>query len=148
MPDGCYRFAYEAKVKKYADRKVNRILELKEFFNPDIKKEYNSDAIEKIIHFAREYCKSVRWLEEHKNDMDDDTFLELKNHYLTKYMNIANKNLEKETIMMLIRYAVKDKNSDVCTTILNFLYRNCKEEFMECFTKGGELKVKIEGKSV
>lgn len=137
----------EAKVKKYADRKVNRLLELKEFFNPDIKKEYSSDTIEKIIHFAREYYKSVRWLEEYKDDMDDDTFLELKNNYLTKYMNKANKNLEKETIMMLIRYAVKDKNSDVCTTILNFLFKNYKDVFMECFIKGNELKVKIEGKS-
>lgn len=137
----------EAKVKKYADRKVNRLLELKEFFNPDINKKYDSDIIEKIIHFAREYYKSARWLEEYKDEMDDDTFLELKNRYLTRYMNIANKNLEKETIMMLIRYAVKDKNSDVCTTILNFLYRNCKDEFMGCFIKGDELKVKIEGKS-
>ena len=137
----------EAKVKKYADRKVNRLLELKEFFNSDIKKEYNSDKIEKIIHSARDYYKSVRWLEEYKDDMEDDTFLELKNRYLTRYMNIANKNLEKETIMMLIRYTVKDKNSDVCTTILNFLYRNCKKEFMECFIKGNELNLKIEGKS-
>lgn len=79
--------------------------------------------------------------------MSEDTFLILKNNRLTRYMNIASKSLEKETIMMLIRYAVKDKNSDVCTTILNFLYRNYKEEFMKCFTKGDELKVKIEGKS-
>lgn len=137
----------DAKVKKYADRKVNRLFELKEFFNPYIAKKYDSDKIEKIMRLIRGYYKSVRWLEEHKDNMDDDTFLEIKNCYLTRYMNIANKNLEKEMIMMLIRYAVKDKNSDICATILNFLYRNCKDEFMWCFIKGTELNVKIEGKS-
>ncbi len=54
---------------------------------------------------------------------------------------------DKETIMMLIRYAVKDKNSDICTTILNFLFKNYKDVFMECFIKGNELNVKIEAKS-
>lgn len=49
--------------------------------------------------------------------------------------------------MTLIRYAVKDKNSDVRATILNFLYKNYKDEFMECFVKENELNVKIEGKS-
>ena len=79
--------------------------------------------------------------------MSEDTFLILKNNRLTRYMNIASKSLEKATIMMLIRYAVKDKNSDICKTILNFLFRNYKDVFMECFIKGNELNVKIEAKS-
>lgn len=137
----------DTKIKKYANRKVRRLIELDEFLNADVVEKCDSEKIKKIICLAQEYYRSVRWLEKYKDTMDDDTFLRLKNHRLTRCMNIANKSLEKETIMMLIRYAIKDKNSDVCTTILNFLYRNCKEEFMECFTKGGELKVKIEGKS-
>lgn len=137
----------EAKIKKYSDRKVKKLLELNEFFNPDIIGKCDSEKIKKIIYWAREYYRSVRWLEKYKDTMDDKVFLTLKNHRLTRYMNIVNKSLDKETIMMLIQYAVKDKNSDVCTTILNFLYKNYKDEFMECFIKDNELNVKIEDKS-
>ena len=137
----------DAKIKKYADRKAKRLLELNEFLNSDIAKKCDSEKIRKIICLAQKYYRSVRWLEKNRETMDDTTLLMLKNHRLTRYMNIGNKCLEKETIMMLIRYAVKEKNSDICTTVLNFLFKNYKDEFMSCFVKGNELKVKIEGKS-
>ena len=40
-------------------------------------------------------------------------------------MNHASKSLDQETIMQLVTYALKDDNSDVSSTILNFLFRNC-----------------------
>lgn len=137
----------DAKVKKYADRKVKKLLELDEFLNSDIVEKCDPENMKKFIDSARRYYESVRWLEKHKDTMSEDTFLILKNNRLTRYMNIASKSLEKATIMMLIRYAVKDKNSDICKTILNFLFRNYKDVFMECFIKGNELNVKIEAKS-
>lgn len=137
----------DAKIKKYADRKAKRLLVLDEFLNSDITKKCDSEKIRKIICLAQKYYRSVRWLEKNRETMDDTTLLMLKNNSLTRYMNIGNKCLEKETIMMLIRYAVKEKNSDICTTVLNFLFKNYKDEFMSCFVKGNELKVKFEGKS-
>ena len=63
-----------------------------------------------------------------------DLFFETLSDYMSE---------DKETIMMLIRYAVKDKNSDICTTILNLLFKNYIDVFMECFINGKELNVKI-----
>lgn len=137
----------DAKVKKYADRKVKKLLELDDFLNTEIVDKCDSEKIKKILDAAQGYYRSVRWLAKYKDTMDDDTFLKLKKHRLTRYMNIANKSLERGTIKTLIRYALKDENSDICTTILNFLFKNCKDEFMECFIKGDELNLKIEGKS-
>lgn len=137
----------DAKVKKYADRKVKNVLELDDFLNTEIVDKCDSEKIKKILDAAQGYYRSVRWLAKYKDTMDDDTFLKLKKHRLTRYMNIANKSLERGTIKTLIRYALKDENSDICTTILNFLFKNYKDEFMECFIKGDELNLKIEGKS-
>lgn len=137
----------DANVKKYADRKVKNLREIDEFLNTEILDKCDSEKIKKLICTAREYYRSVRWLAKYKDTMDDDTFLRLKNHRLTRYMNIANKSLEKATIKTLIQYALKDKNSDVCTTILNFLFKNYKDEFMECFIKGDELNIKIQAES-
>ena len=67
--------------------------------------------------------------------MDDSTYFSMKNNAMSQFLNKASKNLDQETIMQLIIYAVKDENSDISTTVLNFLFRNYKEEFMNCFTK-------------
>lgn len=50
-------------------------------------------------------------------------------------MNHASKSLDQETIMQLVTYALKDDNSDVSSTILNFLFREHHDEFMNYFVK-------------
>ena len=54
---------------------------------------------------------------------------------MNQFLNRASKSLDQETIMQLVTYALKDDNSDVSSTILNFLFREHHDEFMNCFVK-------------
>ena len=75
--------------------------------------------------------------------MDYNTYWALKNRAMTQFLNKASNNLDQETIMQLIIYATNDKNSDICATILNFLFKEHREKFMNCFIKSGQNKGEI-----
>lgn len=70
--------------------------------------------------------------------MDDNTVLALKNRAITQFLAKVSKELDQETIMQLVIYATDDDNSDVCATILNFLFKLHRDEFMNCFIKNGQ----------
>lgn len=108
---------------------------LRNFWNHDIVGKGNRYKKDKVILEAKEYNETEKWLESHKNEMDDGTFFALKNRAMTQFLNKASKNLDQETIMQLVIYATDDDNTDVRTTILNFLFRNYRNEFMNCFVK-------------
>lgn len=54
---------------------------------------------------------------------------------LSNTLTKVNKNLDVETVMYLVCHAFCEKNCDVQATILNFLYANNKDAFLNCFVK-------------
>ena len=70
--------------------------------------------------------------------MDDDTAMALKNRAMTQFLAKVSKELDQETIMQLVIYATDDDNSDICATILNFLFKMHRNELMNCFIKKGQ----------
>lgn len=118
---------------KYAGRESH--VPLRNFLNHDVIGKGNKYKKDKVISEAKEYNRTEKWIEKNREQMDDSTYFSLKNNAMSQFLNKASKNLDQETIMQLVIYAVKDENSDISTTVLNFLFRNYKEEFMNCFTK-------------
>lgn len=129
----------EQKVIKYAPGR-EKYIPLRSLWNYAVVGKGNRYKKEKIIIEAKEYNKTVKWLELSREQMDDDTYWALKNRAMTQFINKASKDLDQETIMQLVIYATNDDNSDICATILNFLFREHKEDFMNCFIKNGQNK--------
>lgn len=125
----------EKNVIKYAGRESH--VPLRDFLNHDVIGKGNKYKKDKVISEAKEYNRTEKWIEKNREQMDDSTYFSLKNNAMSQFLNKASKNLDQETIMQLVIHAVKDENSDISTTVLNFLFRNYKEEFMNCFTKKG-----------
>lgn len=123
----------EEKTIKYADREYH--IPLRNLWNHDVIGNGNRFKREKVISAAKEYNKAEKYLESQKDKFDDKTFLTLKSRAMSRFLSRASKNLDQETVMQLVIYAVKDENSDVCTTILNFIFREHRELFMNCFQK-------------
>ena len=61
---------------------------------------------------------------------------DLKNRAMARFLNRASKELEQATVMKLVCYAFEYDNSDVRATVLNGLYREHKEKFLNCFKNG------------
>ena len=129
----------EQNVIKYAPGREKH-MPLRSLWNCTVIGKGNRYKKEKVIIEANEYNKTVKWLEISREQMDDDTYWALKNRAMTQFINKASKDLDQETIMQLVIYATNDDNSDICATILNFLFREYREEFMSCFIKNGQNK--------
>lgn len=120
-------------VIKYADRESH--LPLRNFWNHAIIAKGNRYKKNKFVKEITAYNKTDKWIESHEQEMDDDTFFALKNRNITQFLARVSKELDQATIMQLVIYATNDNNSDIRATILNFLYREHKDEFMNCFIK-------------
>lgn len=126
----------EEKVIKYADRESH--LPLRDFWNHSVIAKGNRYKKDKFVEEVRNYNKSDKWLEKHEAEMSKETFFSLKNRNMTQFLTKVSKELDQETIMQLVIYATDDNNSDVRATILNFLFKLHKDEFMNCFIKNGQ----------
>lgn len=126
----------EEKVIKYADRESH--LPLRDFWNHSVIAKGNRYKKDKFVEGVRSYNKSDKWLEKHEAEMNKETFFSLKNRNMTQFLSKVSKELDQETIMQLVIYATDDNNSDVRATILNFLFKLHKDEFMNCFIKNGQ----------
>jgi hypothetical protein len=126
----------EEKVIKYADRESH--LPLRDFWNHSVIAKGNRYKKDKFVEEVRSYNKSDKWLEKHEAEMSKETFFSLKNRNMTQFLSKISKELDQETIMQLVIYATDDNNSDVRATILNFLFKLHKDEFMNCFIKNGQ----------
>ena len=126
----------EDNVIGYADRESH--LPLRNFWNHAVIAKGNRYKKDKFVEEVRSYNKSDRWLEKHETEMSKDTFFSLKNRNMTRFLAKVSKELDQETIMQLVIYATDDNNSDVCATILNFLFKLHRDEFMNCFIKNGQ----------
>lgn len=121
------------RVIKYADRESH--LPLRDFWNHALIAKGNRYKKDKFIEEAACYNKSDKWLEKHKSEMNEDTYFSLKGRNMTQFLEKVSKELDQETIMQLVIYATDDDNSAVRSTVLNFLFREHKDEFMNCFVK-------------
>ena len=88
--------------------------------------------INMVLEEAKKYNKYVKFLES-QNDLNESVLYQLKDKAMIQFLNRVSKNLEYETIMQLIDFATKDENKDIRATVLNFLFRHYKKEFMNCF---------------
>lgn len=120
-------------VIKYSSREDH--VALREFLNKDIKGSPNRYKTGKIVSEAAEYNKTIKYIEKNKNKYNDDVILSLKTRAMSQFMNKTNSELDQETVMRLVIFATDDSNKDVCATILNFLFRNHKDKFLNCFVK-------------
>ena len=126
----------EEKVMKYADRK--RHLPLRNFWNKEIIGKANRYKKDKFVEEVRNYNKFDKWLKKYEAEMSKETFFSLKNRNMTQFLAKVSKELDQETIMQLVIYATDDNNSDIRATILNFLFKLHRDEFMNCFIKNGQ----------
>lgn len=110
-------------------------LPIRNFFNKQVIGKGNRYKKEKLIRLAKSYNDSIRYLENNKDQYTDDCFINLKITNMNQFLNRASKSLDQETIMQLVIYALKDDNSDVSSIILNFLFMEHHDEFMNCFVK-------------
>lgn len=120
----------------YADRESH--LPLRNFWNHAVIAKGNRYKKDKFVEGARSYNKSDKWLEKHEAEMSKETFFSLKNRNMTQFLAKVSKELDQETIMQLVIYATDDNNSDIRATILNFLFKLHRDEFMNCFIKNGQ----------
>ena len=121
----------EEEIIPYASRESHFSLYI--FWNPDVLRKGNKKEVKKVINAAEDYNTFVKYLEVRKDKLEDSILFALKNRAVTRFLNKAKCELREETVMQLVMYAMK--NTDVSTTILNFLYKYHKEKFMHCFVK-------------
>ncbi len=131
----------EERVLKYAGRESH--LPLCGFWNKGIIGTANRYKKDKFIEEAANYNRTYKWIEGHEKEMDDDTVSALKNRAMTQFLAKVSKELDQETVMQLVIYATDDNNSDVCATILNFLFKLHRDKFMNCFIKNGQKQGEI-----
>lgn len=127
----------EDEVITYADRVAHE--PLRKYLNHDIKAKGNRYKEKIFIEVAKKYNEAIGKLENnYKQKISRDAFIQLKNKTLAQALNKVNSNLDQETIMYLVCYALNDDNKDVQAVILNFLYKNQKEQFLNCFVKNNK----------
>ena len=123
----------EERCSGYADRVYHVPLE---DVLVDIKEKPNRYKVKTVAEAANEYNTFVRGLESKKNELGEEALFDLKNRAMARFLNRANKNLEQATVMKLVDYAFDSDNSDVRATLLNGLYREQREKFLNCFKIG------------
>lgn len=116
---------------------------LRYFLNKDIVGKEIRHKKEKIIKQAKLYNQRIVWLKSHKSELSENCYFLLEQKAIKQFLYRADKDLGQETIMKLIIFAFKDDNSRIRGSILNYLYYNYKEDFLDCFIKNEQ---KIEEK--
>lgn len=117
----------------YSER-VSHVL-IRELFNKKIKGKANKYKFNKLIEESKKYNNAVKILSasKRKGRLEDDELYKLKRRQMELFLRKTTKNLDQITIMQLVNHALMDSNSDVMGTILNFLYFNYREKFLNCF---------------
>lgn len=123
----------EKNVIKYAPRESHILF--RDLLNKNIVGKGMRYKKEKVISEAEQYNKADKWIESHRNSLNKNTYFSLKERAVSQFLNRANKNLDQETIMQLVIFAIRNDNSDICAPIFNFLYRSHEKEFLNCFIK-------------
>ena len=123
----------EKNVIKYAPRESHIVF--RDLLNKSVKGKGIRYKKEKVISEAERYNKTDKWIESHKTSLNKNTYFSLRQKAISQFLYRADNNLDQETVMQLVIFAIRNDNSDICGSILNFLYRNYREEFLNCFIK-------------
>ena len=110
-------------------------LPISKFLNNNIRGKGNKYKWKKFIEASEVYNRSIKYIEQHKTQYTKNSYIDLKMDCMSHFLNCTNNNLDQETVMLLVKYAFSNNNSDVCQTILNFLYMNNRDKFLNCFVK-------------
>lgn len=101
----------------------------------DKKQKAKKYKVENIIEKSEQYVNTDKWIEDNKNNMEDDTYIALKRSNLDNLLKRVSKNLNQETIRQLVIFALDGENKRLRTTILNFLFNKYRHEFLSCFVR-------------
>lgn len=101
----------------------------------DKKQKAKKYKVENIIEKSEQYVNTDKWIEDNKNNMEDDTYIALKRSNLDNLLKRVSKNLNQETIRQLVIFALDGENKRLRTTILNFLFNKYRNEFLSCFVR-------------
>lgn len=115
-------------IKKLLDNGIN---------GDSVNEKVNRYKKTQFIETVDDYNTSIKKLEKYKQNMSKAAFVQLKNRYMRQALNKVGKEMNQATVMSLVKYAFKEENSDMQSTILNFLYGKHKEKFLDCFLKKG-----------
>lgn len=132
----------EEETIQYPDR-VSRML-LRDLFDKDLKKiKADNRKIDNLVELVRGYNDTMKDIRtDYGLDEEDKAYYELKNRVLDKTLKKfgridkdGNTNLDQIVVAHLTLMAMRDSNSDVRNTILNFLYQMAPELLLKCFVK-------------
>lgn len=132
----------EEETIQYPDR-VSRML-LRDLFDKDLKKiKADNRKIDNLVELVRGYNDTMKDIRtDYGLDEEDKAYYELKNRVLDKTLKKfgridkdGNTNLDQIVVAHLTLMAMRDSNSDVRNTILNFLYQMAPKLFLKCFVK-------------
>lgn len=121
--------------RSYASRTaVTNIRDLvtKETKKSKVKNRYSRD---KFLDAVEQYRNKVRELKASTKDKDSKAYHQEWQWIENSLVRSANKGLDKCGVQCLVNIATKDENSDICNTILLFLYKERREELLDCFVK-------------
>lgn len=121
--------------RSYASRTaVTNIRDLvtKETKKSKVKNRYSRD---KFLDAVEQYRNKVRELKASTKDKDSKAYHQEWQWIENSLVRSANKGLDKCGVQCLVNIATKDENSDICNTILLFLYKERREELLNCFVE-------------
>ena len=121
--------------RSYASRTavINiRDLVTKETKKSKVKNRYSRD---KFLDAVEQYRNKVRELKASTKDKDSKAYHQEWQWIENSLVRSANKGLDKCGVQCLVNIATKNENSDICNTILLFLYKERREELLDCFVK-------------
>lgn len=97
-----------------------------------VKNRYKRD---KFLNAVEQYRNEVRKLKASTKDKDSKSYHQEWQWIENSFVRSANKGLDECGVQCLVNIATKDANSDICNTILLFLYKERREELLNCFVE-------------
>ena len=89
----------------------------------------------KFLNAVEQYRNEVRKLKASTKDKDSKSYHQEWQWIEKSFVYSANKGLDECGVRYMVNIATKDENSDICNTILLFLYKEHREELLDCFVE-------------
>lgn len=89
----------------------------------------------KFLNAVEQYRNEVRKLKASTKDKDSKSYHQEWQWIEKSFVYSANKGLDECGVRYMVNIATKAENSDICNTILLFLYKEHREELLDCFVE-------------
>ena len=93
-----------------------------------VKNRYKRD---KFLNAVEQYRNEVRKLKASTKDKDSKSYHQEWQWIENSFVRSANKGLDECGVRYMVNIATKDENSDICNTILLFLYKEHREDIQK-----------------